>query len=382
MNILVAHLFSVPCNASLPFPLKDSEFNMPPKRPQTNAGRAAARPASSGKGARNGSHPVTSGSGASQPASSAGSCSQPATVSTTHQAPPEDFDIAWARVSRLGRFPNRIMNPQTEAQQEEADLWVYWYLQKSMGMPDDVWNRLRRYRNPPICKVPGMTAEDAREAVVADVEAFVKEFRRLPKHSWFYSGSEEDKLSWRLLNHKKRFDDAQQVRYIALQVQCDTADVVWNRLRRYRNTQSVTYWNTLHREQMTAEDFRAAVIADVEAFVNKFRRLPKRSRDEGSGEDKLRKRRQRATTRGYIKRYFKQVREKAELLSERLAKTTKEFEEAHLTELRNLQKDAEQKAVEDLVQEVTELGYWLHSQFNKVSTADLDYRPSNRVCRA
>ena len=66
---------------------------------------------------------------------------------------------------------------------------------------------------------------------------------------------------------------------------------------------------------------------------------------------------------------------KEELLAERLAKTTKEFDEAHLTELRNLQKDAEQRAVEDLVQEVTELGYWLHSQFNKV-------RPSNRVCRA
>ena len=66
---------------------------------------------------------------------------------------------------------------------------------------------------------------------------------------------------------------------------------------------------------------------------------------------------------------------KEELLAERLAKTTKEFDEAHLTELRNLQKDAEQKVVEDLVQEVTELGYWLHSQFNKV-------RPSNRVCRA
>ena len=116
MDVLVPHLFSIRCNTSLPFPLKDSEFNMLPKRPQTNAGRAAARPASPG----NGSHPVSSGSGASQPASSAGSCSQPATVSTTHQAPPEDFDpIAWARVRRLGRFPNRIMNPQTEAEQKK-----------------------------------------------------------------------------------------------------------------------------------------------------------------------------------------------------------------------------------------------------------------------
>ena len=95
MNILVAHLFAVPCNTSLPFPLKDSEFNMPPKRPKTNAGRAAARPASPGKGARNGSHPVSSGSGASQPASSAGSCSQSATVSTTdHESRKKSTRIA------------------------------------------------------------------------------------------------------------------------------------------------------------------------------------------------------------------------------------------------------------------------------------------------
>ena len=145
MNILMAHLFALPCNTSLPFPLKNSECNMLPKRPKTNAGRAAARPATSGKGARNGSHPVSSGSGASQPASSAGSCSQSATVSTTDESRKKDIASAWARLKRFGRFPNRIMNPQTEAEQEEADLWMYLYLQKSLGMPDEVWNRLRRY---------------------------------------------------------------------------------------------------------------------------------------------------------------------------------------------------------------------------------------------
>ena len=145
MNILMAHLFALPCNTSLPFPLKNSECNMPSTRPKTNAGRAAARPASSGKGARNGSHPVSSGSGASQPTSSAGSCSQSATVSTTDESRKKDIASAWARLKRFGRFPNRIMNPQTKAEQEEADLWMYLYHQKSLGMPDEVWNRLRRY---------------------------------------------------------------------------------------------------------------------------------------------------------------------------------------------------------------------------------------------
>ena len=57
-------------------------------------------------------------------------------------------------------------------------------------------------------------------------------------------------------------------------------------------------------------------------------------------------------------KFRKSAKNQEELLAERLAKTTKEFDEAHLTELRNLQKDAEQRAVEDLVREVTELGYW------------------------
>ena len=166
---------------------------MLPKRPKTNAGRAAARPASPGKGARNGSHPVSSGSGASQPASSAGNCSQPATVGTTHQAPPEDFAIAWARVTRFGRFPNRIMNPQTEAEQEEADLWMYLWQQKSKGMPDEVWNELLRYgASQPV-------DEDANEALLAEAEAFVREFRRLPKRQWRSpKESVEDTLANRL----------------------------------------------------------------------------------------------------------------------------------------------------------------------------------------
>ena len=336
MNILVAHLFSVPCNMSLPFPLKDSEFNMPPKRPQTNAGRAAARPASPG----NGSHPVSSGSGASQPASSAGSCSQPATVSTTHQTPPEDFDLEdlRARVRRLGRFPNRIMNPQTEAEQEENELWSDLWHQKSLGMPDEDWNSLYRYRDYQAGAKQRYV--DAREAVIDDVEALVKKFRRFPKRSHpgtkvSFSQTEENNLTKRLQRVKSHFDDDQQMRFIAVQEQCDAAIQDEKRVM----------WRML--------------LDDLSQFVRDSRRLPSTDR----------KGRQSST--------FKE-----ELLAERLAKTTKEFDEAHLTELRNLQKDADQKTVEDLVQEVTQLGYWLHSPFTKVSTADPDYRPSNRVCRA
>ena len=68
--------------------------------------------------------------------------------------------------------------------------------------------------------------------------------------------------------------------------------------------------------------------------------------------------------------YLKEV-----LLAERLAKTRKEFDEAHLTELQNLQiackEDAIRKVVEGLVKEVTELGHWLHRDINKVPTGGL-----------
>ena len=337
MNILVAHLFAVPCNTSLPFPLKDSEFNMPPKRPKTNAGRAAARPASPGKGARNGSHPVASESGTSQPASSAGSCSLSATVSTTYQGSPEDLAQARARVIKLGRFPNRIMAPKTEAEREEQDLWMYLWTQKRKGIPDEVWNELRRYGAPqPV---------DFRQVLLDDVEAFVKKFRRFPKRSSRKCAcSEMDKLAKRLQHAKDRFDDEQQARFIALQEQCDAAIQDGKRVA----------WRML--------------LDDVSQFVRDSRRWPCRQKCE-----RERFRNLDNPNRSYLKE---------ELLCERLAKTTKEFDEAHLTELRNLQKDAEQKAVEDLVQEVTELGYWLHSQLNKVSIVDLYYRPSNRVCRA
>ena len=65
------------------------------------------------------------------------------------------------------------MKPKTEAEQEEADLWMYLYHQKRKGIPDEVWNELRRYGAPqPV---------DFRQVLLDDVEAFVKKFRRLPK---------------------------------------------------------------------------------------------------------------------------------------------------------------------------------------------------------
>ena len=300
---------------------------MPSKRRAVASSSGAFQPASSGSGARHASQPASSGSGASQPASLASSYAQSATASNSYQAPQQDFAAEWARVRSFGRFPNRILYPQTAAEQEEADLWAHLYLQKSMGMPDEVWNELCRYGAPrPV---------DPREVVIAELEAFVKEFRRLPKQG--SPGTEEDVLARRLIFHRKRFDDAQLLQYLALQVQCD--DAAQDRKRKA--------WRML--------------LDEVIHFVRDSRRWPCRS----------------------------QTHIKEDLLAERLKKAKKEFDEAHLTELQNLQQacqqDAAQKEVDDLVKEVTELGHWPPHDFNKVTAAalqtvrfdELDCRPLN-----
>ena len=82
---------------------------------------------------------------------------------------------AWARVRSFGRFPRRIAMPQTKAEREEGKLWHLLYLQKRVGIPDEVWKDLRSYGAPqPI---------DSGEALIDDVKAFVREFRRLPQRS-------------------------------------------------------------------------------------------------------------------------------------------------------------------------------------------------------
>ena len=65
--------------------------------------------------------------------------------------------------------------PQTKAEREEGKLWHLLYLQKRVGIPDEVWKDLRSYGAPqPI---------DSGEALIDDLKAFVKEFRRLPQRS-------------------------------------------------------------------------------------------------------------------------------------------------------------------------------------------------------
>ena len=148
-------------------------------------------------------------------------------------------------------------------------------------MPDEVWNRLRRYGNMQV-------AVDAREAVIADVEAFVKKFRRLPK--CFVDRkpacSEEANLMRRLQKAKSRFDDDQQVRLIAVEEQCHAAIQDGKRVA----------WRML--------------LDDVSQFVRDSRRWPCRQK---SAIERCRN----LDLRGK-KSYLKE-----ELLSVRLAKTTK-----------------------------------------------------------
>ena len=72
-----------------------------------------------------------------------------------------------------------------------------------------------------------------------------------------------------------------------------------------------------------------------------------------------------------------------DLLAKRLARGKEEFDEAHLTELRNLQiarkEDALREDVEGLQKEVTELGRWLHHDDRPAALRDMKVKILSRT---
>ena len=89
--------------------------------------------------------------------------------------PQLDLEQVWARVRDFGRFPKRRVDPQTEIDKVENKLYCFVYLQKRLGIPDEVWHELRSYGAPqPV---------DAKQALVDDVKAFVRDYQRRPKRS-------------------------------------------------------------------------------------------------------------------------------------------------------------------------------------------------------
>ena len=237
-------------------------------------------------------HVAVASSGASQPASSSGA-SQPASSLL-------DLSVVWARVRSFGRFPRRILDPQTEADSEENDLWGFLYAQKTLGISNEVWSELRSYGAAP--------PEDAGLALVEEIEAFVREYRRWPKENKV--DKKGNALAMRLRKNRTRLDESRQVQLKDLQTQCEEAA---------KDVKKIG-WRQL--------------LDEVGKFVRDFERWPK-SNDTHIKED---------------------------LLATRVAKAKKEFDVAHRTELQDLEnkldKDSRERFAEGLLKEVKDLGHW------------------------
>ena len=54
-----------------------------------------------------------------------------------------DVTEVWSRIHKFGRFPKRLMDPQSEDEHQEQKLWAFVYNAKKHGIPDDIWQEMR-----------------------------------------------------------------------------------------------------------------------------------------------------------------------------------------------------------------------------------------------
>ena len=75
-----------------------------------------------------------------------------------------DLTEVWTRIHKFGRFPKRVLDPQSEAEHEENTLFNSLYDAKKLGIPDDVWFEMRNYgASQPV---------DATQLLIDDLEEF------------------------------------------------------------------------------------------------------------------------------------------------------------------------------------------------------------------
>ena len=74
-------------------------------------------------------------------AAASSSASQPAEPVDASQL---DMIDVWTRIQKLGHFPKRHFDPQTESEQEEQRLWSFLYKSKAR-IPDGIWQEMRAF---------------------------------------------------------------------------------------------------------------------------------------------------------------------------------------------------------------------------------------------
>ena len=81
-----------------------------------------------------------------------------------------DLTEVWTRIHKFGRFPKRVLDPQSEAEHEENTLFNSLYDAKKLGIPDDVWSEMRNYgASQPV---------DATQLLIDDLEEFGRTTRK------------------------------------------------------------------------------------------------------------------------------------------------------------------------------------------------------------
>jgi hypothetical protein len=115
-------------------------------------------------------------------------------------ASPVDLTDAWADIHKLGRFPQFIASPKSEAQHQENQAWKKILDAKHRmcgnGIPEDVWQEMQNYgASQPV---------DELQALICQVRDFKAKSGKCPTRS--KTNKEEDslakKVAWNLNNRK------------------------------------------------------------------------------------------------------------------------------------------------------------------------------------
>jgi hypothetical protein len=119
-------------------------------------------------------------------------------------ASPVDLTDAWADIHKLGRFPQFIASPKSEAQHQENQAWKNLYDAKHRmcgnGIPEDVWQEMQNYSaSQPV---------DELQALICQVRDFKAINGRYPTPS--RTNKDENNLAKKLDRNKDKFTAAQK----------------------------------------------------------------------------------------------------------------------------------------------------------------------------
>ena len=119
-------------------------------------------------------------------------------------ASPVDLTDAWADIHKLGRLPQFIASPKSEAQHQENQAWKKLYDAKHRmcgnGIPEDVWQEMQNYSaSQPV---------DELQALICQVRCFKAKTGKFPTRS--KTNQDENSLARSIARNMSKFTAAQK----------------------------------------------------------------------------------------------------------------------------------------------------------------------------